>query len=185
MSYTVSHIINAKSDNKINSILLCAYEYYGTNKSNLELKEVYITNKDAPMVFYPCRDKNEIMIHLTQNVIRSQQEYIYQLSHEIVHAIFANKEPANNLEEGLCTYFSLECVKKEFGSDAYNNYRRHTLLTQYAKPLVLVENIMNWNFECIKVLISKYPTLKNISAIDLEKISVLSQEEMIYLCKEF
>ncbi|PKK99785.1 MAG: hypothetical protein CVV57_01655 [Tenericutes bacterium HGW-Tenericutes-2] len=185
MSYSVFNIINAKSNIQINNILLAAFEYFGEFTSILEFKEVHITDRDTPMIFYPYRDKNEVIIHLTQNVIGSPQEYIYQLSHEIAHTLFANKEPANNLEEGLCTYFSLECIKKGFGINIYNNYRCYTLLTHYAKPLILVEKMINWNNECIKIFRAKYPTLKNITANSLKEISILSLEEMTYLCEKF
>ena len=186
MIYKVISVINANSNIEVTELLEKAVTYFGKSGSDLELKEVRITNKKIPMTFYPDRDENEIMIHLAETAKTSRQEYIYQLSHEITHTLFANKEDETCLEEGICTYFSLECIKDMFGLEEYTKFRNHSLQTKYMRSLLLVEEIMSWDSSFIKNMRMESPRLKKIFINQLSNLlEIIYKEDIIYLLKLF
>lgn len=184
-SYQIIQRIDATTDLIAIELRKMAENLIGKSSSLLHLKEILVTDQLVPMTFYPHRDQQEIMILLTQSVINHKIEYIFQLSHEVMHTLLANKEKANQFEEGLCTYFSLNVIKPLCRDEAYNHYLKVVLNGKYRAAYIHIDQLFKHDSEFVKKLRMIKPFINHINVSDLASLPIFDDDEKIFLVSKF
>jgi len=179
--------IDTKTDLTSRDILDDAEKLFGRGESYRELTVIKVTNGNGtPCTWYPNFTK-KVEIHLNDKVYIDNGNYIYQLSYEICHTLFAHKDiRATVFEEGLCTYFSLIQVRKYYGDIGYDIYLEHTKKPKYAKAFDLVNTILTYDPDFVIEVRKECPILKGLDIKHFNTLtSILSKDEIAYLIKLF
>ena len=136
----------------------------------------------GPMIWYPSCQK--IIIKLKPNAKNSFRIALFQLAHETVHLLSPTSGPnANNLEEGVATWFS-NCYLKSLG------YKEIPLCSErdraYIRPLKLVKPFLDKD-PCRVCRIRKcQPSFSEMGVADIRReFCSLSEEDLKFLVEDF
>ncbi len=113
---------------RLGQLLTMAEEEYGERNKDWTILGTEFNNDKQPRNWHPTysndSEKNKnIIIQLTPEAAQSKKEAVFQLSHEIFHALMptGGKQKATFFEEGLATYFSIQATRKA-GIDIETDY---------------------------------------------------------------
>jgi hypothetical protein len=133
-----------------------------------------------PCTWYPG-DRCHIVIQLGKECLTDFNRAIYQLSHEVIHLLApTGGEPANNLEEGLATWFSEDYCRRATGQTIEAG------LPCYQRASDLVQKMLEEDSACIRLMRQEEPRISRITKQILERhCSCLSAEEAEFLLGGF
>lgn len=143
----------------------------------LEFKE------DGPYImYYPG---NRISIVLSTGSLNYQLQFLYQLSHEVCHLLYpTGKADANNLNEGISTYFSRIYQEKHF---PHSDYAIEAIKkTRYFAPYNAVHHLLA---DDPSFILKLRKINSNISAATYDQIKevgeALDDDVILYLLEKF
>lgn len=133
-----------------------------------------------PTTWYPG-NRRHIVIQLGKACLSDFNRAIYQLSHEVIHLLApTGSSGANNLEEGLATWFSEDYCRRATGQTIKAG------LSCYQRASDLVQQMIEENPTCIKSMRQEEPSFLNITEqIVRNHVSCLSTEEIAFLLSRF
>lgn len=133
-----------------------------------------------PGTWYPG-NRHHIIIQLSKECINDFDRALYQLSHEVIHLLGPTTGcNANNLEEGLATWFSEEYCRRETGRTISAG------MPCYQRASDLVQRMLRENPNCIKAMRREERSFRNITEqIVQNHCSFLSREEIAFLLESF
>ena len=123
------------------------------------------------IIYYP---NNQVSICLSDSVAEINpynQQFIFQLSHEVCHLLFpTGRTVANNLEEGLATWFSKFFTDK-FDSD--KNYAINSIKnSNYYDVYLLAENLIKEDIEAIKKMRQLNNTISDLTEKEIRSLNL-------------
>jgi hypothetical protein len=133
--------------------------------------------------YYPS--DGVVTIGINQLVINTPQLYVFHLSHEVCHLLHPSREypskilhPTLVINEGISTWFQILIMQ--------NNYKQAQLFAQELKELtpdyynayLLVDELLEYNTESIKLLRNVQPRIDRLVVDDFEKAGVLVPMEL-------
>ena len=133
-----------------------------------------------PSTWYPG-DRGHIVIQLGQQCQTDFVRAIYQLSHEVIHLLApTGGQRANNLEEGLATWFSEEYCRRATGQTL------KAALPCYQRASDLVQRMLAHDSSCIKSMRQEEPFISRITKPTFQRhCSCLSDDEVEFLLERF
>ncbi len=139
-----------------------AEDMFGPRDRSYTLLGVEFCNKGQPQNWFPGYPEcKHISIILTPECETDINQAIFQLSHEVVHALCPSPgHPANVLEEGLATSFSHKM------SGRYGNSMR-TSMEKYRKAKEYADRLLEYDQDIIK---KARENCNDISSITKEQI---------------
>jgi hypothetical protein len=141
-------------------------DLYGPRTGVLPYGGVELIPENIPHVWYPW--EKHIVIRLTESVLQSIPQAIFQLSHEVVHVVCdaGPHNNANNLEEGLAAYFSKIATDRDSGDPTYAD--RALEVSAYRRPFELVNQLLGHDRDSIKKLRRVQPVLNSLTSSDFK-----------------
>jgi hypothetical protein len=133
-----------------------------------------------PGTWYPG-NRGHIVIQLGKECLADFHRAIYQLSHEVIHLLApTGGQRANNLEEGLATWFSEDYCRRTTGQTIKAG------LPCYQRASDLVQRMLEADPACIKSMRQDEPKISSITKPTFSKYSsCLSDEEVDFLLDRF
>ena len=165
---------------RLGHMLHLAQEMFGDRDQSYTILGVEFGG-EVPMVWYPW-NRHHVAIRLANSAASNMSEACYQLSHESVHLLAPNGGgSANNLEEGVATFFAAHYMHKNF-----EKYEVTISIPSYARALNLVLPRLNADATCIRRLRAKQPSFSLITHADLAgEFPKLSSEDVDFLLSKF
>jgi hypothetical protein len=130
--------------------------------------------------------QKHLIVHLSKACLLDREDAYFQLSHEVVHLISpTGKRDANNLEEGLATYFSIYYMNYVF-EDPKGFWHQEVPYEDYRKAYEVTKKLLDLDRDAIKKLRKNQ---KIISKISKEQIMALypdfPEEDAEFLARNF
>ncbi len=102
---------------RLGELLGYAEKEYGERDKSWTVLGTEFTDREQPRNWHPFshKGKKNIIIQLSKRAAHDQKEALFQLAHEVFHALVApapGKKGATFFEEGLATYFSIQATRK-------------------------------------------------------------------------
>lgn len=142
--------------------------------------------QDGPYInYYPNNKVSIVLSSGCSNTFPIHPQLYYQLSHETCHLLYpTGKKDANNLNEGISTYFSKIFIEKEYPG---NNYAMDNIKkSKYYEPFLLVEKLLREDKDAVKKI---REINSNISSLTFEELNTLNfnltEVEMKKLVEKF
>ena len=138
---------------------------------------------EKPQIWYPSEENpKHISIHLVTDPAEDMFKACYQLAHETVHLLAPVRGNANNLEEGVATYFAGRYMKKKMNAI----WEPGPCEESYKEVLEKVLPLFEKDGKCIR----KIRKNQKFSKISKDRIRQAfpnppTQEELNWLFKEF
>ena len=126
-----------------------------------------------------------VTIGINKLLINTPQLYVFHLSHEVCHLLHPSREypgrilhPTLVINEGISTWFQILIMQ--------NNYKQAQVFAQELKELtpdyynayLLVDELLEYNTESIKLLRNVQPRIDRLVVGDFEKAGVLAPMEL-------
>ena len=124
---------------RLGELLGMAEKEYGERDKDWTILGVEFNNQNRPKNWHPFDPKKKnIIIQLGKKAANNKKQMLFQLSHEVFHALSpTGGKDSNYLEEGLATYFSIKATE-EIGVDITPDY---IAMDRYRKAYDLVESV--------------------------------------------
>lgn len=145
--------------------LKIAEEMFGPRDMEFTILGVEFSEIDQPQIWFPeYPEKKFISIILTPGCETDFNRAIFQLSHEIVHALCPTPGyHANVLEEGVATYFSYQMSEK-FGNSMKAGAKQYIEAEKCAEQLLAIKS------DVIKEARKFCPDISSISHTQLKTL---------------
>ena len=133
-----------------------------------------------PGTWYPG-NRQHIVIQLGIECTQDMVQAIYQLAHEVIHLLSpSGASTANNLEEGLATWFSEDYCRRATGQTI------RAEVPSYQKASDLVRQVLEQHPDCIRKMRESEPCISRLSA-SLIRVHCpsLSEEQAAFLATRF
>ncbi len=136
---------------RLRDMLDLAEELFGQRDTSYIVHHIETGHK-TPRIMYFDNCPKDIYIRIFTDPAENMSKACYQLAHETVHLLAPVRGKANNLEEGVATYYAAYYMKKRMYQ--YNWQPGHP---SYDKVLAMVEPTLVDDPYCIRELRRKYP----------------------------
>lgn len=165
-----------------------AESLFGAARDDWALGTVYFADGKPCIVYLPA--ERVIDIQLSRRAEDDQLQMVYQLAHEVCHTLHPpmdgeslTRAPTIVLNEGISTWFScFVCGRFGWGEAV----REGTLTTPYAKPMQLVEQLLEIDPQAVIKLRAFKPWLDRVIASDFGKAGVNVPADLAdALCQPF
>jgi hypothetical protein len=156
--------------------LIEAEELFGKRLSNYEYMGIELNEDGPPQIWYP--QGKYVVIQVSQSVMDSYPQAIFQISHEVIHLLSPNGRPnTNNLEEGLATYFSKIMTDRDSGdvNYAFGNIQK----SKYFRPFEIVSALLAVDPEAVKKLRAIQPSIGEITKQNFIDLGIELDEGII------
>lgn len=99
---------------RLGRLIEMAEAEYGERDKSWTLLGTEFTDENQPSNWHPGGYKEKkIVFLLTSEAANNKKKAMYQLAHEVIHALSPNNaHDANYLEEGIATFFAVHATKK-------------------------------------------------------------------------
>jgi hypothetical protein len=147
-----------------------AEQLYGSRTQTYIYGGVEFIADGPPKVWYPLN--KYVVVQLTSSAALDLKQGIFQLAHEIIHVLSPNGQAtANNLEEGLATYFSKVATDRDTGDPAY---ALHCItLSKYLLPYTLVSQLITAVPDAIQRIRAVQPVLGLVTKQDFVQAGIV------------
>lgn len=154
---------------KLGHILNQAESLFGQRDLTCTILGIEFFHLPRPQVWYPETGRH-ISIQLTIICLVYMNVGVYQLAHEVVHCLSptGGQNPANVIEEGIATYFSVDYAAK----NGHGDFRNITD-PKYQNAYNLYSQLIAIDADIIKKVRQVQPTISLISASDLTSMNNL------------
>ena len=168
---------------RLGQMLHIAEELFGKRDYSYTPIGVEFYDGENPMVWYPGNCKH-VAIRLKASAENDGRQALYQLAHETVHLLSpTGGENANNLEEGVATWFSNHYIKSlGFKEILLCNERDRA----YLCPLNLVKPFLDKDLCCVCRIRKCQPSFSEMGVADIrQEFCSLSEEDLKFLVEDF
>ncbi len=164
---------------RLGSMLRVAQDRFGKRDTSYTVLGIEFGG-DIPQIWYPgnCGD---VIIQLTPACATDTIRACYQLAHECIHLLSpSGGQNANNLEEGLATYFCHQYIWETFGIDW------PCTIPSYAEARSAVEELLSKDPYIVRRLRDHQPAMHLTKPADIMAVTSDVQPELaVYLCEQF
>ncbi|UOE49356.1 hypothetical protein MTO98_33725 [Mucilaginibacter sp. SMC90] len=138
---------------------------------------------NGPYIYY--YPNKRISIVLSTGCINYPLQFIYQLSHEVCHLLYpTGKADANNLNEGISTFFSKIYQEKHFPESVYAI--ENIVKSRYFNAYNIINQIMVDDPRFVFRLREINDDISNITFDQIKEANVdIADETIFYLLKKF
>jgi hypothetical protein len=99
---------------RLGQLIDLAESEYGERDNSWTILGTEFTNENQPSNWHPGGfAKKKIVFLLTPEAANNKKEAMYQLAHEVIHALSPNNQhDANYFEEGIAVFFAIHATQK-------------------------------------------------------------------------
>lgn len=144
----------------LRDMLRMAEDLYGPRDPSYSVSHID-TGHEISRIMFSGNNSNNIYIRLETDPADWISQALYQLAHETVHLLAPVRGKANNLEEGVATYFAGHYMKVKM-SEQWNPG-----MESYEVVLRKVQQTLVNNPYCIRELRREYPYFYNMDKNDV------------------
>ena len=161
---------------RLGDMLHFAQELFGPRDMSFTLLGIEF-EANGPQTWYPVPERKNIIIQLSLEALYDARRAVFQLSHECVHLLSPSwPGPANLLEEGLASRFSLGYTHNAFGQDCSS-----WIIGRYAEAMAAVDTLLQLDPLVIRTLRAREPVISRITETMLREACPALPEETAQL----
>jgi len=161
-----------------------ALDLLGNPLKDWEFIGVEFNDNTPHLRYYP--DEGKVAISLSMRAKEDNQQYCFQLTHELCHLFYPKIEFPSLIEhatlvinEGISTYFSIKTTGVLFNIEEHlrNDLRQNSI--EYHRALELVEQLLALDVDAIRKLRNVQPRVDLLSEQDFAKAQISAEPNLI------
>lgn len=166
---------------RLRDMLNLAEELFGQRDPSYSVSHIE-TSHEIPQIMFSNEDPKSIYIRIFTDPAENMSQVLYQLAHETVHLLAPVRGIANNLEEGVATYFAGHYMKVRMNEPTWRPKK-----DSYKVVLAKVQQTLVDNPYCIRELRRKYPKFYDMYKNDVYAVfkDHLNMADVEWLLKPF